>query len=191
MNPHGAYIHFRPNGEAFYVGKGTKKRAHTMGARNQHHESVVAKHGKENIQISFIPCSTEAVAFELEVGLIKTFIQNGVKLTNMTDGGEGASGHIHNKETKTKLSAANIGKTLTVETRAKISTALVGNRHAVGNQHGVGKVLSTETKAKISAASKGNQYAKGCIASEETKAKISAKLRAYFARLRAAKNLLH
>lgn len=86
-----AYVHARPDGTAFYVGKGTRQRAFEMsaGRRSKHHQRIVAKHGKGNILVGLMECSSAEIAFELEKGLIKCFRRMGVVLCNHTDGGEG------------------------------------------------------------------------------------------------------
>ena len=91
-----AYVHCRPDNSVFYVGKGSARRAKTLksnGKRNKYHQRVVSKYGVNDIAIGMIECSSEAAAFELEIGLIKCLKRMGVKLTNMTEGGEGQSGH--------------------------------------------------------------------------------------------------
>lgn len=86
-----AYVHARPDGTVFYVGKGTPQRAFEMsaGRRSKHHQRIVAKHGKGNILVGLMECSSAEIAFELEKGLIKCFRRMGVVLCNHTDGGEG------------------------------------------------------------------------------------------------------
>lgn len=63
-------------------------------------------------------------------------------------------GNFHSPETKSKLSAVNIGKKLSEETKKKIS------------QSNTGKKLSEETKKKLSELNRGRQV------SEETRKKI-------------------
>lgn len=77
----------------FYVGKGSCRRARSVKHRNKYHASIVSKHGEDNILIGTLECSNEQTAFELEKGLIKCLTRSGVKLANMTIGGEGASGN--------------------------------------------------------------------------------------------------
>jgi tRNA U38,U39,U40 pseudouridine synthase TruA len=73
------------------------------------------------------------------------------------------------EETKAKISAANKGHVVLVETRAKIAVAMMGNKH------GAGRTLSPETKEKISASLMGHISShKGIPMTEEWKAKISA-----------------
>lgn len=73
----------------------------------------------------------------------------------------------YNDETREKISAANIGKHLSDETRARIGAA-----NAISN---LGKHLSKETRSKLSAANRGeNNPMYGKNFSEEHRAKLSA-----------------
>lgn len=144
MKPFGAYVHARPDGRIFYVGKGKEKRARNL-RRNSYHKKVVGKHGAENIRVGFIPCSSEEIAFALEMGIIKCLRRMGVTLTNQTDGGEGCTGLVQTDEAKAKVSRANKGRKATPEHRAKISRAGMGNKYCLG------KTLSAERRAKASA----------------------------------------
>src|SRR5690349_5741469 len=91
-----SYVHARPNttnvSGIFYVGKGNYNRSSSVTRRNPYHRNIVNKYGKENILVGRIECSTEDIAFELEKGLIKCLKRMNVKLTNMTDGGDGVTG---------------------------------------------------------------------------------------------------
>ncbi len=129
-----AYVHARPdtvlaNG-IFYVGKGLLKRAENVFGRNKHHQNVVAKLGAENILVGKIECSSEAVAFDLEKGLIKCLRRMGVALTNKTDGGEGTSGLSIDPVSNEKRSKALKGIPLKAEHSAKIGQALRGKTHS-------------------------------------------------------------
>ena len=84
-----AYIHCKPDGVPFYVGKGALRRARYLGERNAHHKAIVNKYGIANILKGVIDCSSDKIALELEVGLIKCLRRMGTKLANFTDGGEG------------------------------------------------------------------------------------------------------
>lgn len=98
------YVHARPESTdatgIFYVGKGKGKRAYDFNrrAQNPHYANVVDKHGAPSVGI--LPCSSEEMAFDLEVGLIKCLRRMGVTLTNMSDGGEGQSGYRFSEEFK-------------------------------------------------------------------------------------------
>lgn len=54
---------------------------------------------------------------------IAKYRSEGVNLLNVTDGGKGPTGSKHTKETKEKLKHQNIGKTLSDETKAKMSAS--------------------------------------------------------------------
>lgn len=90
----------------------------------------------------------------------------GVKLTNGTDGGEGAPHPL--------------GKALSVEHRQKISTALLGKKRSAATRRRMrnaklGRKRSAETCAKISASQRGKPSRNlGKTASVETRAKMRA-----------------
>jgi len=97
-----AYVHCKPDGHPFYVGKGSLRRAKYLGERNAHHQSIVKKYEKSNILIGMMECSTDSIAFELEKGIIKCLKNSGINLSNFTDGGEG--GLNPSIETRKKIS---------------------------------------------------------------------------------------
>ena len=88
------YLHRRPNGEIFYVGKGLLRRAYDFAPsrRTDWHKNIVAKYGRENILVDVIECDNEAQAFEIEKAEIAKARSSGCVLCNLTDGGEGCSG---------------------------------------------------------------------------------------------------
>lgn len=87
------YVHCRPDGTPFYVGKGVGKRGNTLSFRNDYYKKVVQKYGKDNIGINIYPCSTELAALSLEKVLIKFLRGRHFGLTNVMGGGQsGASG---------------------------------------------------------------------------------------------------
>jgi hypothetical protein len=90
------------------------------------------------------------------------------------------------------------GKKFSVEHRARMSAANMGNKNGLGNKSHlgyhqseetcakmsaakIGKKFSSETRTRMSAASLGNKNALGCRHSDETKRKMSAARRAYWA----------
>ena len=157
-----AYLHCRPNGTPFYVGKGTANRVTRTHARNKHYGHITTKYGRGNILIGSLECSSDAIAFELEKGLIKCFRRMGVELTNMTEGGDGGfrKGHI----------AWNKGKSgeLSAETLKKMSDARKGTPSP-----NKGVACSEEVKDKISKANKGmTAWNKGRPHPEEVKNKL-------------------
>lgn len=157
MKTFGAYVHARPDGRIFYVGKGTEKRARNLQRNNQHYTNITSKYGKENILVGFIPCSSEATAFALEVGLIKCLRRANIALVNRTNGGEGAAGAVLSDAVKMKISLAHKGRTHTPEARANMSKAHIGNRHTQATRAKMGKSriggkITEETRAKRSKA---------------------------------------
>ena len=99
-----AYIHCKPDGTPFYVGKGALRRAKYLGERNPHHQNIVTKYGKPNILVGMLECSTDTIAYDLERGIIKCLRRQDIQLTNFTDGGEGTSNPT--PETRKRLSEA-------------------------------------------------------------------------------------
>jgi hypothetical protein len=90
------YLHKRPDGSVFYVGKGARSRATCLAPsrRSQWHANVVAKHGREKLGIEIIPCAHEAEALMLERVHIAIAQARGANLVNLTSGGEGAAGRV-------------------------------------------------------------------------------------------------
>lgn len=121
------YLHCKPNGEIFYVGKGSGKRAWSKNKRGQHWLNIVNKHGL-NVVIHTNGL-TEKEAFDLEVLLIKEY-RKIYKLANIADGGGGVSGSHANlgvpksEAHKEKLRQAHLGKKHSYETIEKQRAAL-------------------------------------------------------------------
>jgi hypothetical protein len=152
------YLHCKPDGDPFYVGKGKDGRCREFkSGRNKHHRNTVAKYGAKNIGVFVFPRASEREAFDDEILWIKTLRDAGYQLANYGDGGEGSS-----------------GCKFTVERMARQREALRGNRNAVGNKNCVGRVLSEETRRKIGASNSGHTRWLGRKHSPEARAKISA-----------------
>jgi hypothetical protein len=139
-----AYIHCKPDGTPFYVGKGALRRVKNLSERNPHHQATVKKYGRKNILIGSMECSSHKIAYDLEVGIIKCLKRMGVKLTNFTAGGEG-------------------GKEPCEETRARISEAAKKRGVSLAcqearNKAKKGKPLSEEAKQKLRIAHKGRVF---------------------------------
>ena len=190
------YMWLRNDGTPYYVGKGTGKRAYI-------------KHWVGNAppinRMVFYIAKDEAEAFETEAFLIWYYgrkdLGTGI-LRNLTDGGEGASGHKvsararevmriakrgnkiwqgkkHTSEARAKIVAANLSRPpVSLETRHKISKA--GRGRALSEEHkaklsilNLGKKLSEETRDKMRRAMKGKPSPrKGAVLSDATKEKI-------------------
>ena len=185
MNEFCVYLHFRPDGTPFYVGKGKPRRAKEFTDRNKYHKHIVAKHGRDNIEVLIFQRESEQAAFADEILWIKTLREAGYSLANICDGGEGASGAVRTLEQRKTMSEAK--KRMTVETKAKISAWHKGKKQPresvekmkANHRHAkpwLGKHHSEETKRKLSEANKGKKR------SAESRAKATATLTAWWAR---------
>lgn len=187
------YLHCKPNGDPFYVGKGSFGRSHSnrsrefKRARNPHHKSIVQKYGAENIQVFVFPCESEHQALADEVQQIAQLRRAGFRLSNVTDGGEGVCGWVATTETRAKMSAMRLGKKRPKEFSKTMSLAKTGKKFTKEHRENLslakigrpsskkGVPISAEQKAKISFALKGRvSNRKGVRVSDETRAKMSA-----------------
>jgi len=123
-----AYIHCKPDGTPFYVGKGVRTWDKIFTARNAYHKKVVAKYGQKNILIGKIDCSSNDTALQLEVGLIKCLRRMGAPLTNLTDGGEGSVGWKCPDNVKVAVSIANKNRTFSAEQRYRLGASFRGKK---------------------------------------------------------------
>ena len=146
------YIYLREDGTPYYIGKGKHNRAWSNTGR-----AYKAPNDPERI-IIHTDNLTEEQAFSLEMDLIAHYGRkdNGTGiLRNLTDGGEGMSGHVPTEEHRRKIAEANTGKAPSDATKKKISQSLKGqslteeHRRKIAEAH-TGKVHSDATKKKIS-----------------------------------------
>lgn len=173
------YLHCKPDGTPFYVGKGSGNRAYELSrnGRNKYHQRIVAKYG---ILIFVFPCETEKQAFEDEIQQIAQLRADGYELCNMTNGGDGCAGRVLSDSSKAKIAAAAKDAWKDPEIRAKTCKAQSegkrGNKNAVGNSNAKGNTFkhTDDAKRRMSECRKGNKYRLGSKASEETKAKMRA-----------------
>jgi hypothetical protein len=136
------YAHIRnDSGKIFYVGKGKDQRAYYKYNRNLHWNRIVAKCGYR-VQI-LSKFKTDEDAFSHEKLIISCLRDLGIKLVNLTDGGDGLVSP--SEEVRKKLSLKNLGKKRSQETIEKMRIASTG------------KVASEETKKKISFALTGRE----------------------------------
>lgn len=157
-------------GTPYYIGKGSGKRAYG------HHKWVSVP--KDKTKIIFIETNlSEIGSLSIERRMILWWGRkdnNTGILLNLTDGGEGKSGHIRTEETKRKHSESIkgkrhyfYGKNHTQESKNKMGVS--GEMHYL-----YGKTISESTKNKMSDASTGERNAfYGKTHSDETKQKIS------------------
>lgn len=177
------YIHTRKtDGGIFYVGIGNEKRPYTKTKRNYYWNNTVKKHGYDVTILKTNMGWKEACELEIKMiafyGRIKPNPKNlnyGC-LVNMTDGGDGANGHIHSKETREKISKGNTGKKASEETKQKMRKIMTGKY--IGEKSSMfGKTHSEENKKKISERMRGNNHMFGKTHSEKTKKKMSERMR--------------
>lgn len=104
---HYTYVHRRKtDGRVFYVGKGKGRRAWSMDRKNIHWRRIEAKHGF-SVQI-VLNRVHEPCALTMEKILISAIGRD--NLTNLTDGGEGATGYFPPPHVRKKMSLAKKGK---------------------------------------------------------------------------------
>ena len=132
---------------------------------------AIVKYGWDNIthQVLFTGL-TETDAKQREKELILAYKTKDPAFGyNMTNGGDGSCGYHHSEETRAQIGAAvsvaQIGRTYSEETKQKISAALTGRP---------GHSPTVESRAKISAAKMGNKHCLGRQVSEASRAAISA-----------------
>lgn len=126
------YEHTRVDtGAVFYVGKGRARRATSVHGRNDYWKRIVAKAGGFSVRIIAADLDEEMAHF-VEVESIDQCRLIGIRLANLTDGGEGASGCIPSQETRKKMSEAHkgntnmLGKKASAETKLKLSAIHLG-----------------------------------------------------------------
>lgn len=97
------YEHIRPDtGMVFYVGKGQGSRYLAKTHRNKHWHHIVAKAGSFTSK-KIVENIDEELALLAEQERIDQLKRLGVKLCNMTNGGEGTSGRVFSEESKRKI----------------------------------------------------------------------------------------
>lgn len=187
------YAKFRETGEPFYIGKGSQKRAwdHEQEARRgkRSHKCHIIRdmwsRGHEPITVMLHEGLTETTANEYEMAFIRAIGRADLglgPLANLTDGGDGTTGHKPSPEVIAKLVARLRGKKLPPDIVArrlgrKMSPVAVGKTAAAHR----GSKRSPETCSRISAAVLGRSISPEALAkwharkhSPETIAKLRA-----------------
>lgn len=190
------YVHKRPDGSPFYVGKGTLHRAKKILRVSKYHRAVVDEFGRENIAFEILKSNlSEDEAFDFERQIIPQLKALGVDLCNRVDGGRSPTNPC--EETRRMISEWHKGRPISAEVRENMRRGQLGRKHpeevklkiGAGNKGkfvseetkeklrlaNVGKKLSEETKRKVGEASKGNHYALGNKFSPELKEYLSRK----------------
>lgn len=181
------YAYLRLDGTPCYVGKGKGARWKHRGryGRNKHFLHIHAQAKREGLALPCIKLAeglTEPEAMQVERDLILLVgrTENGGPLVNLTDGGDGTSGR---KPTQSEIEAnrkAHLGRKLTPECKAAISSALRGKEKSPSHRENAaaarrgtfnrsGWWSTTEGRAKHAAKNPGHS---GHRHSEETKRAI-------------------
>lgn len=171
------YEYWRPDKNVcFYVGKGHDKRAWEF--RRRHHcGHIIRKLQRSGLMVDVrIVCDglQEAQALKLEIERIAMWRKAGVRLSNVTAGGEGVTGLKHSEATRALIREKRKLQIIchTEETRAKIGkasgAARVGRKNPEHSARLTGRKLSPEHKARI------GESGRGRVPSAEQRAKASA-----------------
>jgi hypothetical protein len=151
------YLWLREDGTPYYVGKGFGNRAFRKGSPP-----------RDRILIQEFP--SEADSLFAEQFLIAYYgrkdLGTGI-LINLTDGGEGVSGFLFPLELRKQKSQSMKGKKLPLETRQKMSVALLGNQRTLGRK------ATPETLKRMSIAMLGKNKGKPSPKSPEMRKRLS------------------
>jgi hypothetical protein len=127
------YEHRRKDtGAVFYVGKGCGRRAGNFSSRNRLWKQMAADAGGASVGY-VVDKVDEEFSFLVEQEYIDKLRRIGVKLANLTDGGEGNSGAVLTDEHKRKIAAAKIGKKRPPEVTAKMRATKTGKNTGADN----------------------------------------------------------
>lgn len=156
------YLHCKPDGTPFYVGKGQGNRYREFSkGRNPHHKRIVAKYGKAQIRVAVFPCASESEALEDEKLHIAQLRAEGYELANITDGGDGVCGLVFSDDARAKIRAARAKQIMppcSDEKKEKIRAAQAGKKRGPNRAHSefmTGRKLSPEHIEKIVIANLG------------------------------------
>lgn len=153
------YEYWRPDTDVcFYVGKGHGKRAWEF--RRRHHCGNIIKklrHLGLVVDVRIVADGlTEKAALDLEIERIAMWRRNGVRLSNITDGGEGVRGLKHSEATRAVIREKRKHQPPvkhSEESRRKIgasnSIALKGRKNPEHSARMIGRTLSEEHRAAI------------------------------------------
>jgi group I intron endonuclease len=122
------------------------------------HKSI-HKYGEQNFEISILETNDdEMICLDREKYWIEFYKSNVCKYGNsfgynLTDGGDGASGHIHTDESKKKMSDASLGKLKSEQHKMALSKAHTGKILTEQHKENIlkkitGKIRSNESKIK-------------------------------------------
>jgi FKBP-type peptidyl-prolyl cis-trans isomerase len=153
--------HRKDTGAVFYVGKGCGQRAKNLHNRGRYWNNVAKAAGGIRITYPVLGVDEE-MALLAEMELIDAYRRMGVRITNITDGGEGTTGWVPTEEVKRKIGEAN-----------KNTPKASGERHGM-----YGKKHSEESLVKMRESQSSREWGEkhpfyGKHHTEETRKKIS------------------
>ena len=112
------YLYLREDGTPYYVGKGRGRRAFAC-------HNVPVPSDRERVLIQEFPSEEDAIT--AEIFLIAYYgrkdLGSGI-LRNLSDGGEGSSGHVMSEKHRKIMSEANQGCVRSEKTRDRMSASL-------------------------------------------------------------------
>jgi hypothetical protein len=159
------YAYLREDKTPYYIGKGSNGRIYATQDR-------IVPPPTDKSRIIFLKQNlTEEEAFRHEVYMIAVYgrkdLGTGI-LRNLTNGGEGMSGHIQSEEHKRKVAIANTGRRHLDETRRKMRdswevrklTPFSEETRQRMSQSKKGKTFTEDHKQNLSAALKGKPKSK-------------------------------
>lgn len=168
------YLHCRPDGTPFYVGKGLYRRCYDFRSRSNYHKNVVRKcGGQKSVRVETVECLNEEEAFYQERIFILLLREQGVRLVNLTDGGEGTSGLVLSEDSRRTIGFSNLGNSNGSGNKGQKRGAY---RKLKSGPHGnSGRTMSEERRYVQYLLRLGNRGSSGFSHSDESKKKISEK----------------
>jgi len=156
----------RNNDRFFYIGKGTKSRAnhHLRLSTNVENNSkqatvkAIRNDGFEPAIVYLFSQLTEEQAHQKEIELIALYGRKDLglgHLTNLTNGGEGTSGHKHTEETKQKMRDADRSKYTRVKPMSEAQKLAQSKRMTGQPGRCTGYKWTKEQRVDLSKAHKG------------------------------------
>lgn len=138
------YLHKKPDGSVFYVGKGKGLRCYSVHNRNPMWNATVKKYG---FTVEIVESGLqEWYAFELEASLTYYYglRSEGGTLVNMCYGGGGNNGYVFTDDVKAVISSKNSGlgngrsdKTIYTFVRVNDCLEFTGTRQDFTDEHGI------------------------------------------------------
>lgn len=174
------YEHWRPDKDiCFYVGKGHGKRAYSLSRKGYHLNirNRLAALGM-CVEVRLVRGElTETEAFDLERERIAFWRSAGVRLANLTDGGEGPAGLIFSADAKARLREKRKHRMFTEADRAAMSEGRLGMKFSADHRANLSarkrgvprKPFTAETLKKMRAAGLKREAEKRAMYSDEVR----------------------